>query len=63
MATCFDRRTVIISPIKSIFKEPQSEHSMGSLYKNLISSLRRIVWILFCVIREAWDVTGIFMFA
>jgi len=30
MATCFDRRTVIIRPTKNIFKVQQSEHSMGS---------------------------------
>jgi len=30
MATCFDRKTVIIRPIKNIFMVRQSEHSMGS---------------------------------
>jgi len=30
MATCFDRKTVIIRPIKNIFKVQQSEHSVGS---------------------------------
>jgi len=29
MATCFDRKTVIIWLIKNIFKVQQSEHSMG----------------------------------
>jgi len=30
--------------------------NMFFLYKNLISSLRRIVWILFCVIYVAGDI-------
>jgi len=30
MATCFDRKTVIIRPIKDIFKVQQSAHSMAS---------------------------------
>ena len=28
VATCFDRKTVIIMPIKNIFKVQQSEHSL-----------------------------------
>ena len=32
MATCFDRKTVIMRPIKSIFKVQKSEHSMGSYF-------------------------------
>ena len=30
MATCFDRKTVIIRPVKNIFKIQQSKHSLGS---------------------------------
>jgi len=30
MATCFDRKTVIIRPIKKIFKVQESEQSIGS---------------------------------
>jgi hypothetical protein len=33
------------------------------IYRNLISSLRRMVWILFCVTSEAGDVTGTLILA
>ena len=62
-AVCFIMLTCLVPVLLTFYiQDVLKLKKNNSGAKRLISSLRRMVWILFCVTREAGDVTGMFVY-